>query len=374
MNKPIRILQVGMSPNYGGTEAFVMEQYRHIDKSVVQFDFLNVFSQSIACEKEIEALGGCVYHLDMARHKGFRAYHLKLDAFFNTHKGCFDGIHCNCQSLINIDLLRYAKKYGIPLRIVHAHNAGYGNKPGVLQKMIIFKNKLSIKKYATQFLSCSTLAAHWMFPKNTSVTVIHNAIDVKKFTYSESIRISKRKEFKITDDTLVILFAGRLDPQKNPLFLLDVFEELFRKNENVQLLIAGDGYMKMTVESYISEKGLAGKVQLLGNRMDINELMQAADAFLLPSRFEGLGIVLIEAQAADLPCFTSKDVVPWEVQILTNVKFISLKKSPSDWADCILKNASVFQKRRDTSSIITENGYSSKKVAQKLQEIYLQAK
>ena len=372
MNEPIRILQVGMSPNYGGTEAFIMEQYRHIDRNKVQFDFLNVFKQDIACTDEIKALGGRIFDLDMARHNGISTYHANLDNFFKNYHKQFNGIHCNCQSLINIDLLKYAKKYTIPMRIVHSHNAGYGQEPSLLQKAIILLNKLTVKKYATHFFACSSLAAKWMFPQNAKTTVIHNAIDINKFRYNEQIRIAKRKDLHIADDTFVVFFVGRLDPQKNPLYLIEIFEEIVNKNSHSKLLIAGEGYMQAEIEALISEKGLGEKVQLLGNCTDVNELMQAADIFLLPSRFEGLGIVLVEAQAANLPCFTSKDVVPAEVNITNTVQFISLEKSPQEWAESILKNSSVTQTREDRYSQICDSGYNSENAAKILQEIYWQ--
>lgn len=371
MSGPIRILQVGMSPNYGGTEAFIMEQYRHIDKTKVQFDFLNVFTEEIACTAEICALGGRIYQLDMSRHNGISTYRLHLDDFFQRNHKEFQGIHCNCQSLINIDLLKYAKKYNIPMRIAHAHNAGYGREPNLMQKTLIWTNKLRVKKYATHFFACSSLAAKWMFPKNTPTTVIHNAINVNKFTFNANIRNVTRKELNISENTFVVFFVGRLDPQKNPLFLIDIFSEIVAHNNDSLLLIAGDGYMRDEMRAKISEKRLEDKIYLLGNRKDVNELMQAADAFLLPSRFEGLGIVLIEAQAADLPCFTSKGVVPEEVDVSNTVHFISLKHSPAVWAEKIMNHASVLQERQDKSSVISESGYNSENEAQQLQILYL---
>lgn len=370
LNEPIRILQVGMSPNYGGTEAFIMEQYRHIDKRKVQFDFLNVFKEELACTSEIKDLGGRIYYLDMARHNGIGTYYEKLDEFFKKNSKQIDGIHCNCQSLINIDLLKYAKKYNVPIRIIHAHNAGYGQRPSFVQKLIILINKLTVKKYATHFFACSELAAKWMFPKNIQTTVIHNAIESRKFKFNENTRISKRADLNISSDTFVVLFVGRLDPQKNPLYLIEIFEKIAEKNSNSLLLVAGDGYMRGKIETLIEKKGLEDKVKLLGNRNDINELMQAADAFLLPSKFEGLGIVLIEAQAASLPCYTSKDVVPEEVDITNTVKFISLKSLPQEWARIILESSSATQVREDKYFKICNSGYNSEKCI--LEETYLQ--
>lgn len=370
-HRPIRILQVGMSPTYGGTEAFVMEQYRHIDRGAVQFDFLNVFSEALACQDEIESLGGKIYHLNMSRREGMRQYHANLDAFFRENHHRFQGVHCNYQSLINIDILAYSKKYQIPIRIAHAHNSGYGHEPTLVQKAIIMFNKHKVKRCATHYCACSTLAAHWMFPKNVETTVIHNAIDVKKFGYSEDLRTKKRRELNISDGTLVVFFAGRLDPQKNPLFLIEVFENLLHVNKNSLLLIAGDGYMRGEVESKVSEKGLGNKVKLLGNRSDVHELMQAADAFLFPSRFEGLGIVLIEAQAAGLPCFSSKNVVPAEVNVTGNVHFISLHDSPKAWANYILQDVQTAPVRKDESLTISQSGYNSESAVLQLQNIYL---
>lgn len=373
MSDPIRILQVGMSPHYGGTEAFLMEQYRHMDRTRVQFDFLNVFSDPIACEAEIETLGGRIYHLDMARHNGLKAYYSNIDNFFKCNQGKFNGIHCNCQSLINIDLLKYAKKYKIPLRVVHAHNAGYGKEPSMMQKILICINKCSVERYATHFFACSDLAAQWMFPKNVQTTVIHNAINVQKFAYSPETRWKKRKELSIPDDVFVVFFVGRLDPQKNPMFLIKVFEELNCKARNSILLVAGDGNMKKTIEEYVVEKGLTEKVWLLGNRSDVHELMQAADVFLLPSRFEGLGIVLVEAQAAGLPCFTSKDVVPEEANVTKTVRYVSLNESPVVWAEMIFDRIKNGEARQDRSVSIAAKGYSSKDAAMQLQEAYLHA-
>lgn len=372
-HKPVRILQVGMSPTYGGTEAFVMEQYRHIDRSAVQFDFLNVFSETLACQNEIESLGGKIYHLNLSRREGIRKYRTNLESFFLENHYRFQGVHCNYQSLINIDILAFAKKYQIPIRIAHAHNSGYGHEPNFVQKFLIWSNKRKIKNYATSFLACSDLAASWMFPRGVSVQVVHNAIDAGRFRFSSSIRNRKRASLGIPEDRLVLLFAGRLDPQKNPLFLIKVFRELSDRVPNSTLLMAGDGMMHHEIECAIQDNGLSEKVQLLGNRQDISELMQAADAFLLPSLFEGLGIVLVEAQAAGLPCFASKDVIPLAVNITGLVNFISLKESAERWARQIIGKLSEKLPREDKFEEICSAGYDSETNSQQLKEIYLRS-
>ena len=372
-HRPIRILQVGMSPTYGGTEAFVMEQYRHIDRSAVHFDFLNVFSEVLACQSEIESLGGKIYYLNMSRREGMRQYRANIDAFFLENHTRFQGVHCNYQSLINIDILAYAKKYQIPIRVAHAHNSGYGHEPNLVQKCLIWSNKRKIKDYATLFLACSKLAASWMFPRGVSTQIVHNAIDASQFCFSPSLRKKKRASLGISEDSLVIFFVGRFDPQKNPLFLIEVFRKLSDRVPDSLLLMAGDGIMRREIEGAIRNSGLSEKVQLLGNRRDISELMQAADAFLLPSLFEGLGIVLVEAQAAGLPCFASKDVIPSAVDITGLVNFISLEEPAERWARQIADKLSGKHPRKDRYEEICSAGYDSETNSRQLEEIYLRS-
>lgn len=365
--EPYRILQVGMSPYYGGTEAFLMTQYRKIDRTRIQFDFLNVYDCEIACQKEITDLGGRIYHLNMARHKGLRNYYRNLDRFFYENAGKFHGIHCNFQSLINVDLLKYAKKYGIPVRIAHAHNAGYGTEPRFFQKVLIFWNGVVLHRYATDYFACSDLAAQWMFGRNA--VVINNAIDAKAYKYDRQIRMAVREKLGLTTERVVI-FVGRLDPQKNPLFLLDIFQELRKFWPESRLLIVGDGVLKDEMLDRIEALGIAAYVSILGTRSDVSALLQAADVFLLPSLFEGLGIVLVEAQAAGLPTFTSEKVVPEAVKLTDLLSYISLDAPARAWAEHVARRGTEV--RRDTYDEIVHAGYDSTTNAEKLQALYLQ--
>ena len=367
MAKPKRVLQVGMSPYYGGTESFIMNQFRNIDREKVMFDFLNVFDSPIACEEEIKSLGGTIYKLNMARHQGIFKYHKRLNAFFKENAEKFDVVHCNFQSLVNIDILKYAKKYNVPVRIAHAHNAGYGTEPNFLAKWIIRRNKKTFAKYANRFFACSTLAGEWMFNKK-DVTVIKNAIEAKKFLYNEEKRTAKRLELDLKDE-FVITFVGRLDPQKNPVFLIDIFNEIHKRVENAHLLVVGDGYMKPDVEARVKEYGIGNNVSLLGTRKDIIEILQATDAFLLPSRFEGLGIVLIEAQASGLPCFTTEKVVPSDVDVSGLVTFVPAEEPAQVWANKIIEKMN-YERKNQLSEII-KAGYDSATNIKFLQEEYM---
>lgn len=364
-NRIIRILQIGMSPYYGGTESFLMSQYRAIDRTKIQFDFLNVYNEKIACQDEIESLGGHIYYLDMARHHGMKSYYKNLDLFFSENAKKFDAVHCNFQSLINIDILKYAKKYNIKVRIAHAHNAGYGTEPSKKQKLVIAFNRMIVKKYATHYFACSSLAAKWMFGK--SAILIKNAIDVEKYLYSEAIREEVRKQMGF-ENQFVLIFVGRLDPQKNPIFLLEIFSEIKKIKKDAKLVVVGDGILKNKMIKKIKDLGIVDSVNMLGSRKDVNRLLQASDVFLLPSKFEGLGIVLIEAQVAGLPTFTTKDVVPEEAKITNLLTFIPKGNSAMYWAEEICKYR--IDKRSDTKNIVRNSGYDNTENAVKLLKIY----
>lgn len=361
----IRILQVGVSPCYGGTEAFLMSQYRAIDHSKVQFDFLNVYSEKIACQGEIEALGGHIYYLDMARHHGITQYYRNLDAFFKKYARRFDGVHCNFQSLINIDILKYAKKYGVTVRIAHAHNSGYGTEPSGLQKALIYWNRITLGRYATHYFACSSLAAKWMFGRET--TIIKNAIDTDRFVYSKRKRPEVRCKLGLKDE-YVVIFVGRLDPQKNPIFMLDIFSEVHKACANSVLFVVGDGVMREEMESRISHHCIQDSVVMFGSRNDVHELMQAADVFLLPSKFEGLGIVLVEAQAAGLPTITSAEVVPNDVAVTNLLHFCSLDAPAKEWADTVLSARSTV--RMDRKQEIVDSGFDCVRNAVIMEKLY----
>jgi len=197
--------------------------------------------------------------------------------------------------------------------------------------------------------------------------VIHNAIDVSRFVYDPEVRERVRREQGASDDKIA-LFVGRLDPQKNPVFLLNIFHEIVKREKGWQLWIVGDGVLRDEVEAKIKACGLEAQVHLLGSRSDVNELMQAADIFLLPSKFEGLGIVLIEAQAASLPCITSKDVVPREVDVTGLVEFVSLEEDAAHWAKRVMDIC--HSDRINRFGQIQEAGYDSAANVRNLEREY----
>lgn len=351
------ILQVGMSPYYGGTESYIMNLYRNIDRSIIQFDFLNTYDAPLICEDEIRRLGGKIYRLDIRRRTGYRNYKMRLRLFFDTNKGKFDGIQCNYQSLSNIDLIVEAKRNKIPLRIAHVHAVESFKGAMMFQKIQICINRILLPFYATSFFACSDFAAQKTYGKITArkTIICHNAINTKQFHFNQKTRDLFRNKYGINEN-FVLLFVGRLTEVKNVFFLVDILEELKKIIPDVILLVAGDGELKEQLAISFTNRKLENCVRFLGTRKDIPKLMMAADAFILPSFSEGLGIVLVEAQSTGLVCYTNGDGVPLDVNITGLVSFLNLTDGAKVWSEKIACNAERY-KRDCFSEIVAKKGY-----------------
>ena len=221
-------------------------------------------------------------------------------------------------------------------------------------------------------MCCSELAGRWLFGNKEydkgNIYLLNNAIDLDKFKYNESLRKEKRKELGINDDTLVIGHVGRFVEQKNHRFLIDIFNEIHKKNNNSVLLLAGQGPLMDEIKNKVISLKLEKNVKFLGQRNDIDKLYQAFDVFLLPSLYEGLPVVGVEAQATGLLCELSNDMTK-EIKVLDTTRFVSLNTSAEEWATIILDDYSKF-KRHDTTSEITKNNFNIKNETSKLENEY----
>ena len=351
-----KVLVFGMTDNPGGVESFLMAYYRKLDKSKIQFDFL-CNNKTVAYEDEIKELGGEVYKI-CARSVNPALYKEQLNAFFKEHASEYCAIWVNVCSLANIDYLKAAKKYGIKTRIIHSHNAQ--NMDSALRGVLHKINRLSIHKYATHFWACTQLAADFFYSSKIKASKnfreVKNAIDVSAFSFDSEARENLRRELGL-ENCLVFGNVGRLHFQKNQSFLLDIFAEISKKREDARLLLIGGGEDEIALKEKTAFLGLNDKVLFLGVRSDVPSLMSALDVFLLPSKFEGLGIVLIEAQASGLVSFTSEEVVPEDAKVTDLLTFIPLLSSPAQWADEILSKCGNLQ-RPNTLLEITEAGYN----------------
>lgn len=361
----IRVLHVLGGMNQGGTENFLMNLYRNINREKVQFDFL--VNRKGIFDDEIKSLGGKVYYIQALQKVGQFKYVKNLDNFLKEHTE-YKIIHSHLNQVTGI-ILERAKKANIQVRIAHSHNSK-SNKNLIIR---IYKKYLQNKilKNATNLWACSELAAKWLYGKENldKVEIIHNAIDAKKFVYSESTRKRLRKKFNIDDDTFVLGNIARMSYQKNQVFLINIFNEFRKINPKSELLLIGTGPDKQRILDEIKKYDLEKDVIILENRNDINELLQMMDYFVFPSRFEGLGIVLIEAQAAGLRCITSKDVVPLEVAITDLVDFYSLNKTSKEWANEIYKKRIYIRENKLLE--LKQANYNIEDITRKVENKYI---
>lgn len=356
-----KVLVFGITQNPGGVESVIMNYYRKIDKSKIQFDFL-CNTEVVAYEDEILRLGGKIYRIT-ARSIDRKKYKKDMDSFFDGHAKEYSAIWVNVCSLANIDYLKYAKKYGIEKRIIHAHNSQ--NMDSFLRGMLHRFNKICLNKYATDFWSCSDDSSIWFYNKKIQLSdkyfIVKNAIDINEFKYNESIRNEYRKKLKL-DEKLVIGNVGRFHFQKNQIFLVRVFNEIQKKEKNSVLLLVGDGEDKKNIICEVEKYNLTNNVVFLGVRNDVSNLMQAMDVFAFPSVFEGLGIVAIEAQVSGLPVAASNKVIPKEVCIDKEIfEFVDLNKDAKYWAERILNLAEKVRTRKSKLNLFEENHYSIEK-------------
>ena len=357
-NKVIRILVSGFTSNYGGVETFLFQHFKYMNHDNIQMDFLTHVKQP-AFHKEIEAMGGKFFYIPV-RNKYPLKYRKALKMFFKNHAKQYDVFWCNKCMLNNIDFLRYAKKYDIPIRILHSHNSSNMDTgvKGRLMESLHRYNKNKIMSYVTDFWTCSDYAASWMFPlevlKKKLYTFIPNAVDANKFRINEEVRMRIREEFDM-DGKFVIGHIGRFNYQKNHEFLIQIFKNLYDQDPDVRLLLVGCGELEESVRQQVKALNLEGVVKFLGIRHDIPDIMQGMDCFVLPSRFEGLPVVAIEAQAAGLPCILSKEKITEQVKVTHNVEFVSLSQPANEWAKIILCQK---DRREDSYEAIKNQGFS----------------
>lgn len=372
VNKPLRVLQIGMTWNVGGIETYLMEQFRHLDKNKIVYDFVNLDdSHDIAFQKEIINMGGRVYAICQRHKNPIRHYFQWIRLLYKT-SNLYKAIVLNSLSMGYIFPIFIARFFGIPIRIVHSHNSGIEESISFKKKILFSVNRYLMKFSATDYFACSSLAGKWMFGQVGSFKIIPNSIKIDKFLLNDNTRSQIRRKNRWVGKFL-IGHVGRFSFQKNQLFLIDIFKAYHSINKNSMLLLIGDGsntnfpYMERVKEK-VKEYKLNEFVEFLGMRDDVPDLMQAMDCFVLPSNFEGLPVVGIEAQAAGLPCFFS-NVITKEVRVTDLVTFVSLKDNPDKWAMSIHDSEKI--KRINQLHMIQQAGYDITATISWIENYYL---
>lgn len=367
-NKVIHIVHVIGIMNRGGAETMIMNLYRNIDRTKIQFDFVENTTERAAYDEEIEQLGGRIYHCPRFRGFNYPEYRNWWRRFFHEYGREFAAVHGHLGSTAAIYLAE-AKRYGI-FTIAHSHNT----RSALTCKRLCY----DLLSYRTRFIAdfffaCSKEAGRDRFGVHTvqghHFKVIRNAIDVNEFRYDENIRRRARTELGIGEKDLVVGHVGRFEKQKNHRFLIECFCRIAGARKNAKLLLIGDGILKKEMEEKVRHLGLEDKVIFAGVRKDVGFMLQAMDIFLFPSHYEGLGIALIEAQAAGLPCIIS-DVVPDEAVLIRKlVRKLSLEEGPKAWAIQVLQAAK--HRREDCSDAVKKGGYDIHSATEWMEAFYL---
>ncbi len=367
MNKEIRVAHVIGKWIGGGVEAVIMNYYRNIDKSKIQFDFICDSDSTNIPYEEIKKLGGNV--ILVSPYQKILKYYKELKNIFKT--GNYKIVHSHINTL-SIFPLCAAKAAKVPIRIAHSHSTT--NKKEWKRNLLKQILKHFSKVYATDYFCCSELAGRWLFGNRTynkgKVYLLNNAIDLDEFEFNIELRKEKRKELNIADDTLVIGHIGRFVKQKNHEFLIDIFNEVHKKIPNSVLLLAGQGPNQEMIKEKVKKLQLEDYVKFLGQVTNPTALYQAMDVFLLPSLYEGLPVVGVEAQAAGLLCILSSAMTK-ETKVLESTNFIDLNNSAEAWANKLLTAFNNF-KRVDRKEEISNNGFNIKQEEIKLENKYEQ--
>ena len=362
--QPVRVLQISYAMDLGGAETLLMNLYRNIDRTKVQFDFLLHCPNESAYEKEILSLGGRIYKIP--RYLGYNkfAYEKDLTAFLRAHPEHII-IHDHLMDSAS-ETLRIAKKLG-RITIAHSHAAF---TPFSLKNIYRFFFRRNLWKIAEYRFACSEEAGRWLYRNKADFMILKNGIETAKFKFSEETRIIVRKKLATKSSIRVIGIVGRLDAIKNHNRLLKIMCSVTSLDNNSILLIIGDGPLEKELKSTTKKLKIDGNVIFASSRKDVNELLMAMDCFVLPSISEGFGISIIEAQASGLPCIIS-DTIPMEVDLIPElIHRVSLSGSDETWAKTIL-NSKPLKNRENAWKVVADNGYDILNSTEQLQSFYL---
>lgn len=323
----ITVLQVARMNKGSGVASFLMNYYRYIDKSKINFLFLSdELWENENYKEEIEQFGGKIFIT--GKYKNIVHYIKSICKILRDNK--IDIIHCH-EATISLIALFIAKKYKIPVRIAHSHNS---KMPSFLKDLIVKVTRPLFRIFATNYFACSTEAGKYLFG-DVKTTVINNAVVYDSFSFDSSKRDFLRKAYNI-DKKFVVGTVGRFNYQKNYPFLLELFSKVHDQNKDAVLVICGDGELRKEIESDIIRHNLEASVLLLGNISNVNEVLNAFDCFVLASHYEGLPVVLIEAQTNGLTCIASSSAVPKVCNIKDHLLFMN-GYNVDEWKETIQK-------------------------------------
>lgn len=347
--------------NRGGAETFVMNVLRNLDREKYEVWFL-LSSDKGDYTEEIKSLGGKIFSIG-TRRDGIK-FLKEINRFFKKNKGKIDTLHLHTSSLSSLEILWFAKFYGVKKRIIHCHST---KQFIFIHKILHYLQKPFLRFAASYYFACSEKAADWLF-SNTGIKskakVINNGINLDDFKFSEEKRIKKREELGIHSDTKVLIHVGRFCEVKNHIFLINLFANFHSKYPDSKLIMVGEGELKQKIQERAKSLGVEKDVIFAGLQNDVSPWLQAADVFVMPSLYEGLPVALVEAQTSGLSIVTSKNV-PKEAQINQNYNFVGLDEPIENWIDSIMKYIDV---RNENLTNVKERGYDIKNTVEELEK------
>ncbi|MBR4588077.1 MAG: glycosyltransferase family 1 protein [Lachnospiraceae bacterium] len=369
----MRVLHIFTNPHINnGATIFELRVGERLKDSNIYFDYLCTEKADKEELAEYKKTKSRVYRLPIDNDHGLFIRELKINRryyhFFKTHD--YDIVYADTENALRAIHLFMARLAGVKVRVVHSHNTGLQTESKssrlisrALRRLFLFS--------ATDYLACSEEAAKWLFPKSIvkhkKYEIIKNGIELEEYLYSEDKRKKMRKALGISEGSLVVGNVGRLMPQKNHSFMLDVFAELKKKRDDAVLLLVGEGKLRNEIEEKAAGLGISDSVIMTGNVTNVSDHLQAMDVFIMPSLFEGFGIAGIEAQAAGLFCLFS-DSIPRDIDITPLAKFMPPEAGADKWAESIL--SIKCEERQDHSAEIEKAGFSIEATIDRLKNIY----
>lgn len=366
----MKVLQVISSTNIGsGIANVVMNYYRNIDREQVQFDFLIFWEAPVNYNKEIESLGGRVYYFTKPGLTTYFKAKKELRNFFAEHKGEYDIVHCH-EILVAKPVFEAARKQGgVKVCISHSHNSRLADS--FVKKVRNRIAVLGLAKKSDYCFACSKPAAENAFGKailkSSKYKFIYNAVNLARFSYSEESRKEIREEFQI-EDKIVFCNVGRFCYQKNQIFAVRVLQAALSQGKDAVLMLVGKGEDEQQLKDYVRSCDIEGKVIFTGARNDVDKILCAADVLVFPSRYEGLPVVMVEAQATGLPVLYS-DTVTDEAAVLPGSVKMPLKEEKK-WAEAACSLAGGCEDRKSALSAVENAGFGIDRAAAKLSETY----
>lgn len=364
--KPIKVLQVVGAMNRAGTETMLMNIYRNIDQKKVQFDFISYSRQDADYDEEIKVLGGRI--IKLSKTQSIKEVYKAIKKY-----GPYDVVHAH--TLFHCGIATAAAFLaGVKVRISHAHTT-LDNSDHFIKRVYIKLMRSMINAFSTNLLACSNGAGSYLFGERNltkkSYSYFPNVIDYSSFLKHPQIEVNRLKDEEGIKNKIVIGHIGRFMEAKNHAFLLQIMKSIIKENPDAKLLLVGDGVLRKQIEEQAKKEGIHNSIKFMGIRKDIPTMFQSMDVFVFPSLYEGLGLVLLEAQASGLPCVVSEAIQPEADLNIGLVSQLSLADGPDVWADKIIEQ--VNKKEKDTNVIINgfeKSGYSLKLGISKLMNIY----